>query len=101
MNGLHQQLAAKRSDLKANEAKARSTSADPRDASDAKERLPFLKQEIEWLEGQIAISEMGLHLLDRALSNLRILDPAREANLCINAAEVSVFRLKNHLGQPS
>lgn len=100
MNGLHQQLAGKRADLKANEAKAKSTKADPRDASDAAERLPFLKQEIGRLAAETAFGDEGLRLIEQGLGLLRNLSAGRELNLGINAAEVAVFRIKNHLGTP-
>lgn len=101
MNGLHQQLASKRADLAANEAKARSTKADPRDSSDAKERLPFLRQEIGRLESEVAFGDEGLRLIEQGLGLLRNLSAARELNLGINAAEVAVFRIKNHLVNPT
>jgi hypothetical protein len=98
MHGLHQQLAAKRADLKANEVKARSTKADPRDASDAAERVPFLKQEIQRLEAETAFGDEALRLIEQGLALLGNLSAARELNLGVNAAEVAVFRLKNHVG---
>lgn len=100
MSGLHQQLAAKRADLKADEVKAESMAADPRDASESRERLPFLRQEIGRLEAETAVGDDALRMIEQGLGLLRHLSAARELNLGINAAEVAVFRLKNHLGTP-
>jgi hypothetical protein len=99
MNGLHQQLAGKRSDLKANEVKAKSTKADPRDASDAKERLPFLKQEIGRMELEIDQTKAALGLLKKAAE---VMDApktkGRELALAATYLETAIWRLTNHLG---
>ena len=99
MNGLHQQLAGKRSDLKANTAKARSTSADPRDAHEAGERVPFLNREIARLELEIDLAKSSLGLLQQALKNFNgVSDKPREMALAATALETAIWRLTNHLG---
>ncbi len=80
--------------------KARSTKADPRDASNAQERIPFLKQEIGRLEAETAFGDEALRLIEQGLGLLGNLSAGRELNLGINAAEVAIFRIKNHLGKP-
>lgn len=100
MKGLHQQLAEKRAELKANEVKARSTKADPRDASDAAERIPFLKgQQIPALETDIELAEAAAHQAGNALTNLRtVKNGGRELALAITELETALWRLRNHLG---
>lgn len=98
MKGLHQQLAGKRREIAADEARVE-RDEDLHETQWAKERLPRLRNEAAKLETDIELGEAAHQSLNIALTHMRTIDASgRELALAITEAETALWRLRQHLG---
>lgn len=100
MNGLHQQIEAKRREITAAQATLDDQDASPQSSHDALERMPRLRRELEQLcvcahKGEHAIGEMRW-ALNAMVNEMPV--KGRELSLAITHAEDAITRLRNHLG---
>jgi hypothetical protein len=100
MNGLHQQLAAKRRQIAADEA---TVAADEHlhATHQAKERLPRLRAEAATLETDIELGEAAHHQMTTALSNMRTIGNGDGLlSQAITEQKTAIWWLRDHLGEP-
>ena len=98
MNGLHQQLEAKRRQIASDEAII--DSHDNLQAKfDARERLPRLRNEAALLDTDIELGEAAAGQLKHALFHARTINNGgRELALAMTYLETAAWRLRCHLG---
>ncbi len=98
MNGLHQQLEAKRRQIAADE-KTVEEDAYLHETHLAKERLPRLRSEACTLETDIELGEAAAVQIRQGLNNARtIATGGRELALAMTYLETAEWRLRCHLG---
>lgn len=100
MNGLHQQIEAKRKEIAASEATAADENASPAASHDAFEKLPQLRRQLDSLcfaahDGENAASLTAELIAKLAESPVK----TAELMLAIRDFETAGFRLRQHLGQ--
>ncbi len=99
MKGLHQQIAAKRSDISGDRAKANDPEASAGESHDALERLPRLERQLADLSTSSHIGENAAAQTEEMIGKLRE-SPVitAELQLAIRDLETAGFRLRQHLG---
>ena len=100
MNGLHQQVEAKRAELLKARATANDSDASPQESHDAFEKIQRLERELEALcvsahKGEAAVAEMRWAL--NAMVN-EMPCKGRELSLAVTHCEDAITRLRQHLG---
>jgi hypothetical protein len=99
MNGLHQQLAAKRRDIAGLRATANDADASPEASHYAFECLPRQERELAGLCNSAFTGELVAEEISKAIAKLHA-SPVKSAELqlSIRDLETAGFRLRQHLG---